>query len=114
MSSRPLTIETSETEGTVTVSLTGDVGYTEATPFREALHAANERKTAKIVVDLSKVDYMNTPGLATLVEALKITKRRSATLVLCGLTPKVRAIFDIAQLHRVFTITTDLTAAAAI
>ena len=114
MSSRPLSIEISESEGIVTVSLTGDVGYTEATPFREALRAANERKTAKIVVDLSKVDYMNTPGLATLVEALQNTKRRSATLVLCGLTPKVRAIFDIAQLHRVFTIAADQTAAAAI
>ena len=57
---------------------------------------------------------MNTPGLATLVEALQNTNRRSAKLVLCGLTPKVRATFDIAQLHRVFTIVTDQAAAAAI
>ena len=114
MSAGPLKIDTKEQEGAVTVILVGDVGYTEATKFREALRAANEKKTARLIVDLTKVDYMNTPGLATLVEALQNTKKRSAKLVLFGLTPKVRAIFDIAQLHRVFTITLDEASAETI
>ena len=55
-----------ETQGTaVVVSPQGEIGYSEATVFRTWLRKAHDAKTPRVVVDLSKVDYMNTPGVAT-------------------------------------------------
>jgi anti-anti-sigma factor len=50
---------------------------------------------------------MATPGVATLVEALQGTKKQQIPLVLCGMSDRVRAIFEIARLHTVFTIVTS-------
>jgi len=56
------------------------------------------------VVDLSGVNYMDSSGVATLVEAMQISRRQSTKLVLCSLQDKVRSVFEIARLDRVFEI----------
>lgn len=89
--------------GTV-VTPEGEIGYEEAPPFRNALRRVSEQRPKKLIVDLARVEYMNTPGLATLVEALQMAKKNSTRLILCGLNDKVRAIFEIARLHKVFEI----------
>jgi anti-anti-sigma factor len=95
-----------ETQGTaVVVSPQGEIGYSEATVFRTWLRKAHDAKTPRVVVDLSKVDYMNTPGVATLVESLQIAKKAKTRLILCGMNEKVFAIFKIARLDTVFEIT---------
>lgn len=95
-----------ETQGTaVVVSPQGEIGYSEATVFRTWLRKAHDAKAPRVVVDLSKVDYMNTPGVATLVESLQIAKKAKTRLILCGMNEKVFAIFKIARLDTVFEIT---------
>lgn len=93
------------THGTqIVLAPVGEIAYVQATDFRAALRRAFDQKPSKIVVNLAQVDYMNTPGLATLVEALQISGKSKVMLVLCGLNDKVRAIFDIARLNTVFKI----------
>lgn len=95
-----------ETQGSVVVvSPQGEIGYSEATVFRTWLRKAHDAKSPRVVVDLSKVDYMNTPGVATLVESLQIAKKAKTRLILCGMNEKVFAIFKIARLDTVFEIT---------
>ncbi len=93
------------------VSPVGEVGYHEAPALRTALREALDRRPKRLIADLAGVGYMATPGLATLIEALQISKRTSVPLVVCGLTDRVRAIFEIARLHQVFKIMPDLPAA---
>lgn len=94
-----------ETKGdNVIVSPQGEIGYSEATVFRTWLRKAHDAKPVRIIVDLAKVDYMNTPGVATLVESLQISKRNKTRLILCGMNDKVFAIFKIARLDTVFEI----------
>lgn len=104
MNREPLNIETRHEQDAIVVSPSGDIGYTEATQFRDSLRRAHDERAPRIVVDLSRVDFMTTPGLASLVEALQTAKKRGSKLVLCSLTPKVRAVFEIARLHTVFMI----------
>ena len=66
----------------------------------------------RLVIDLSAVPFMDSSGVATLVEALQVQRRGSNKLVLCGLQPKVRSIFEIARLDMVFAIADDASAAA--
>lgn len=88
----------------------GEIGYPEANAFRNYLRKAQERR-GRILVDLANVQFMSTPGLATLVEALQNAKRSGTKLVLAGLQERVRAVFEIARLNTVFTIVADIQAA---
>jgi len=98
-------------EDSVILSPEGEVGYHEAPALRTALREALDRKPGRLIVNLAGVGYMATPGLATLIEALQISKRTQIPLVLCGLTDRVRGIFEIARLQTVFKIVADLPSA---
>lgn len=116
MSPAPLDIRVEQLKdaaGTVVVTPSGEIDYSEAPVFREALRRVSEGRPAKLIVDLSRVAYMNTPGVATLVEALQLAKKNKTRLVLAGLTERVSAVFDIARLTRVFEIAPDRNAAIA-
>ncbi|MBX3383507.1 MAG: STAS domain-containing protein [Phycisphaeraceae bacterium] len=107
----PIVVNVRQIDGAAVVAPEGEVGYHEAPTLRQALREAFDRKPARLVADLSGVTYMATPGLATLVEALQISKRTQTPLVLCALSGRVRAVFEIARLHTVFTIAEDLQSA---
>jgi anti-sigma B factor antagonist len=115
MTDRPvLKVETSTRPGgAIVVRPQGDIGYHEAPAFRAAIREAYDKKPTVLIADLSGVAYMATPGLATLVEALQIAKKSSRRLILCGMNERVRAIFEIARLHTVFTIVNTVEDAAA-
>lgn len=108
-----LRITTRDQDGIAILSPEGEIGYQEAPALRAYVKQAFDKKPKRVVVDLAGVNYMSTPGVATLVEALQISKRTTIPLVLCGMTERVRAIFEIARLQTVFNIKPDLTAALA-
>jgi len=107
----PLQMKFELREDSVILSPEGEVGYHEAPALRTALREALDRKPGRLIVNLAGVGYMATPGLATLIEALQISKRTQIPLVLCGLTDRVRGIFEIARLQTVFKIVADLPSA---
>lgn len=107
MDRAPLKIGTQDAPGAKILIAEGEIAYGEAPAFRNAIKAVLDQRPARLVIDLSGVDYMNTPGVATLVEALQISKRTNVKLVLISLTERVRAIFEIARLQSVFDIRAD-------
>ncbi len=99
--------------GGVVVAPQGEIAYSEATAFRAAMKRVMDGRPARAVIDLARVDYMNTPGLAVMVEALQAARKGKTRLVLCNLNPKVEAILKIAKLNTVFEITGTLDEALA-
>lgn len=91
-------------EGGKLVVVRGDIGYSEAPGFGAALKQVQDARTKRVLIDLTGVEFMNTPGLATLVQALQASKKTGGKLVLFGLQEKVRAVFEIAKLNKVFVI----------
>ena len=64
-----------------------------------------EKNTSKkVVVDLEKVTYVDSSGLATLVEMLKKTKSQGGSLGLAGMSEKVKSLFEITKLDKLFSI----------
>ncbi len=86
------------------ISIHGDIDYSRAPELRQALLAQLGSKPARLIVDLSGVPYMDSSGVATLVEAFQVQRERGGKLVLCALQPKVKGIFEIARLDTVFQI----------
>lgn len=56
------------------------------------------------VVDLSGVTYIDSSGIASLVEALQETRRRGTHLALAAVSGSALRVFELARLDRVFSI----------
>lgn len=110
MSDHLLTIKVSQQGNTTVVAPMGDIDLTGSPLLKVELRkvGAAVPPPERVVVDLSNVSYMDSSGLATLVESLQASRRLRFKLVVCGLQPRVRAIFDIAKLAMVFTIVPTL------
>jgi anti-anti-sigma factor len=92
----------------------GDVDMSRSPQLRQALRDAMASRPRGLIVDLGEVGYMDSSGLATLVEAMRTAKRAGTRMVLCAMNDKVRAIFEIARLDQFFTITAGLDEARAV
>jgi anti-sigma B factor antagonist len=98
-------------DAAVVVTPEGDIDLSRSPALRTTLREAQAKKPGRLVIDLSSVDYMDSSGVATLVEALQIARRNNTKMVLCGLKDRVRSIFEIARLDTVFTIAASRDAA---
>lgn len=56
------------------------------------------------VIDLAKVDFMDSSGLVSLVKGHKTARQYSCRLVLCNVTASVRLVLELTHLDSVFTI----------
>lgn len=101
-----------EQRGTATVVLpSGEIDLNASPILRQELKRILTSRPQKLIVNLAGVAYMDSSGVATLVEAMQIARKNSTRLVLCGMQDKVRSIFEIARLETVFTIVADVDAA---
>ena len=57
-----------------------------------------------LVVDLRDVQFIDSSGLGALLSGHKNAAQRSASFVLAGLQPRVRSMFELTRLQRVFEI----------
>ncbi|MEX2215912.1 MAG: STAS domain-containing protein [Phycisphaeraceae bacterium] len=93
------------------VRVKGDIDFSRSPELRQGLLGALRDGLDRIIVDLAGVQYMDSSGVAVLVELLQTQRKRSQKLVLCNMQPKVKGIFEIARLHLVFTIVNTVDAA---
>jgi len=107
----PLAVAVESREGATVVRPIGEVDLSGSPVLRQELRRIQVGQAKRLVIDLSGVPYMDSSGVATLVEAMQAARKSSTRLVLCGLQPKVRSIFEIARLDTVFTIVADADAA---
>ena len=103
-----LNIETETVDGGVIVRPHGDIDLASSPELRASLHDAVSQAAPKTIIDLCDVSYMDSSGVATLVEALQNTRRNDCALILCGMNDRVRSIFQIARLDAIFTIMADV------
>lgn len=99
-----LEIETSRNKNYAILSLSGEVDLYSSPEFRKRLINLTKPKTPTIVVDLSEVSYMDSSGVATLVEGLQLIENYKGNFYICGLTTMVREVFELSRLDTVFAI----------
>ena len=59
---------------------------------------------AKVVLDLSKVEFIDSSGLGALVSCLRQAHEIGGEIKLSGLKKPVRALFELVKMHRVFEV----------
>ena len=88
----------------VAVDISGDVDLHRSPALRETLANLINENPDRLILNLTDVGYMDSSGVATLVEALQRIQRKQGRLQLHSLTPRVMSIFEIARLESIFEI----------
>jgi len=62
----------------------------------------------RLVVNLTEVRFIDSSGLGALLSGYKNANLHQGTLVLAGLQPRVKSMFELTRLNRVFEIYQDV------
>jgi anti-sigma B factor antagonist len=84
------------------VSLQGRITVNNVNEMRRTLADALRLQPEELTVDLSSVTYMDTSGLATLMEAMRSARQQGTRLVLGNIQAQPRYLLKVTDLDRVF------------
>src|SRR5882757_720305 len=88
--------------------LKGEIDLHVSPSITASLNAMIAKKPEHLVVDLSDVSYIDSAGLAALIEAMQKVEDYGGKFALAGLQETVRSIFEISRLDQVFQIFPDV------
>lgn len=71
---------------------------------REMIIAVAQNYCSTLLVDLERVESIDSAGLMALVSGLKLAQCLGKRLSLCSVSPEVKIIFEVTQLDKVFEI----------
>ncbi|MFA7344730.1 MAG: STAS domain-containing protein [Terrimicrobiaceae bacterium] len=97
-------IEISDTRGITALKLSGEIDLHASPALRAELQKCVRSKVSPLLLDFSSVDYIDSSGLATLIEYIRESAAFQGELALFGLQKKVRTIFDLVRLNELFVI----------
>jgi len=78
------------------------MGGSDSTILHEKLHEHIENGVKNVVIDLSKVDWVNSTGLGILIAGLSTMKNNGGRLKLANVTEKIKSLLTITKLVTVF------------
>jgi anti-sigma B factor antagonist len=87
------------------VDVTGDITLYNSPEVRKVLlDLLKEKRTARVIVNMLKVKYIDSAGVASLVEGLKISRDLKSTFALYGLSRTAREVLELTRLIKVFEV----------
>ena len=85
--------------------LSGDIDLATSPELRKALlRELRERRTPRVVLNLKAVRYIDSSGVASLVEGLKASRDTGSRFILFGLNTTVREVLQLSRLVKIFEI----------
>ena len=96
-----------EERGTVIVEFRGEIDLEQSPKARSILLECVGRG-GPVLVDLSAVTYMDSSGVASLVEALQKARAAVQSFALAAPSPAVARVLELARLDKVFAIHTNV------
>ena len=83
--------------------LTGEIDLSNSSSVRrELLNILKDGKS--VIVDFTDLAYIDSSGMATLVEALNIAKRTNLLLIITGANGAPKQVLELTRLNQVFKI----------
>jgi len=76
--------------------------------FKDEVIHIFEKGAKNIIFDLGNVNVMNSSGLGVLILARDKIEKKGGKIVICGLLPLMKEIFDRMQFSSFFTVVDDL------
>ncbi len=98
-------ISVRRSDRTAILDVTGDIDLASSPEMRKALLLeVREKRTPRVICNLSQVKYIDSSGIASFVEGLKASRDLGSRLILFGLTTTAREVLQLSRLLNVFEI----------
>ena len=102
-----MTFECTDHNNYKLVHLVGEIDLSNSAEIREALlKLLNDDHS--VIVSFAKLDYIDSSGMATLVEGLNIAKKKDLKLIIAEATGAPLQVLELTRLNQVFTMVNTL------
>lgn len=82
----------------------GDIDIDTSPELKKWFNTLLKNKPKRIILNFTKVNFIDSLGIATLIWFLKGVKKNKGAILLCNVSPKIRSLFSITKMDRVFKI----------
>jgi len=90
------------------LDVSGNIDMSNSPEIRKVLlRELREKGVSRVVLNLSAVDYIDSSGVASLVEGLKASRESGSRFVLFGLSDSAREVLKISRLLKLFEVFDD-------
>ena len=86
------------------IELEGEVDVYTAPQLKQQMLSLLESGNNEMVIDLTKVEYLDSTALGVLIGGLKRVRERDGNLPLICPSPRIRRVFEITGLDKIFDI----------
>jgi anti-sigma B factor antagonist len=97
-----LDLQEREIDGSPVVVLEGDLSGQGVGDLRDMFRKWQHAEAPRVMVDMSGVQFMDTSGLAHLIETHLKFERHGGKLVLFGLQPMIADVFEVTRVTALF------------
>lgn len=98
-------ITTRRSDKTAILEISGDIDLAHSNEVRRVMLVEfRENRTPKVILNLVQVNYIDSSGVASLVEGLKASRDVGARMILVGLSPIAYEVLQLSKLLKVFEI----------
>jgi anti-anti-sigma factor len=99
-----------EKDGIICFQIEGRLDAESAPEAEILVKGALKQGGQRLLFDMSKMDYISSAGLRVILMAVKDVRNKKGKVVLCGLTPYVKEIFDVSNFSSIIPITDSVEA----
>ena len=99
-----LTIDEPQSAGGSLIRVVGEVDLYSSPELRKAILKAVPSAEGGLAIDLAGVTYIDSSGVATLVEGLRSAREHGTGFVLVAPSPAVMQVLELARLDSVFEV----------
>ena len=104
---RGMTIEKMSTPCFTVLRLAGEIDLHSSEQLRASLKSCLDELAAVLLLDFKRVLYIDSSGLATLIEYFRESSKFHGKFAIFGLERKVAALFELVRLDQLFVIAKD-------
>ncbi len=108
----PFALQTSTNNDLSVISVEGFLDAHTAPEFESALQSEIDAGRTRIIVDCEKLTYISSAGLGVFMGFIEEVREQEGDIKICGLTPKVRQVFEMLGFESVYDLCPDVADAA--
>lgn len=86
------------------VKLSGEVDFTNSLDVRDWLKEQVQRSSGDLLLDLAELSYIDSSGLAILIEIRKLLRGRERAIRVTAVSSQVQKLFTLTQIGELFGI----------
>lgn len=96
-----------------TLTLSGRLDSATSSEFEKTVQGIFATPGCRVVMDFASLEYISSAGLRVILMAAKRAKQGDGRLLLCGLLPHVREVFELSGFLKIIEVVADRDAAIA-